>query len=274
MSKDSLEFIRKLVACPELTESDINVALTAAGVDELLPDGNRILSQLGLAATGFLIDSSVAFIALSRDFTSKLKSRVNGIQHRADIAKRTGIDRHVKFDCRPGARSSGVLAIATSALIGAIYLRKKKCFISVAKGLYSLGVLDEDLDQFNLMELFKDEQSDLLLTPCLAGSDPAQTSEVDVWSQEIPPLPDFPTTPDLGGLSHFESLYNDNGLLKDIISGGLPFTGPRSQSLLTEDSGRQALEGRKRTMKDFMRRRYRLNKLNSMHFLPEYTIIS
>lgn len=94
------------------------------------------------------------------------------------------------------------------------------------------------------MELFKDEQSDLLLTPCLAGSDPAQTSEVDVWSQEIPPLPDFPTTPDLGGLSHFESLYNDNGLLKDIISGGLPFTGPRSQSLLTEDSGRQALEGR------------------------------
>ena len=66
MSKDSAEFIRKLVTCPELTDSDIDVALTAAGVDELLPDGNRILAQLGLAATGFLIDSSVAFIALSR----------------------------------------------------------------------------------------------------------------------------------------------------------------------------------------------------------------
>lgn len=66
MSKDSVEFIRKLVACPELTESDIDVALTAAGVDELLPDGNRKLSQLGLAATGFLIDSSIAFITLSR----------------------------------------------------------------------------------------------------------------------------------------------------------------------------------------------------------------
>lgn len=66
MSKDSVEFIRNLVACPELTESDIDVALTAAGVDELLPDGNRKLSQLGLAATGFLIDSSIAFITLSR----------------------------------------------------------------------------------------------------------------------------------------------------------------------------------------------------------------
>ncbi|KAJ5801099.1 uncharacterized protein N7518_003167 [Penicillium psychrosexuale] len=202
MSKDSVEFIRKLVACPELTDSDIDVALTAAGVDELLPDGNRILAQLGLAATGFLIDSSIAFITLSRDFTSKLKSRVNGIQHRADIAKRTGIDKHLKFDCRPGARSSGVLAIATSALIGAIYLRKK-CFMSVAKGLYSLGVLDEHLDQLNLMGIFKDEQTNPLLLPSLVESDPAQTSEIDTWSQDIPPLPDFPTTPDLGGLSNY-----------------------------------------------------------------------
>lgn len=66
MSEDSAKFIRKLVACPELTNLDIDVALTAAGVDELLPDGNRILAQVGLAATGFLIDSSVAFAALSR----------------------------------------------------------------------------------------------------------------------------------------------------------------------------------------------------------------
>ncbi|OQD98353.1 hypothetical protein PENSOL_c009G06239 [Penicillium solitum] len=241
MSKDSAEFIRKLVTCPELTDSDIDVALTAAGVDELLPDGNRILAQLGLAATGFLIDSSVAFIALSRDFTSKLKSRVNGIQHRADIAKRTGIDKHLQFDCRPGARSSGVLAIATSALIGAIYLRKK-CFMSVAKGLYSLGVLDEHLDQFNLMETFKDEQSDLLLLPSLVDSDPAQTSEIDAWNQEILPFPDFPTTPDLGGLSNFESLYNENGLLKDTLPYGLSFADSSSQSPLTEDSGQRALE--------------------------------
>ncbi|KAJ5346957.1 uncharacterized protein N7506_000210 [Penicillium brevicompactum] len=241
MSEDSAKFIRKLVACPELTNSDIDVALTAAGVEELLPDGNRILAQVGLAATGFLIDSSVAFAALSRDFTSKLKSRVNGIQHRAEITKRTGIDKHLKFDSRPGARSSGVLAIATSALIGAIYLRKK-CFMSVAKGLYSLGVLDEQLDQFNLMEIFKDEQSNQLLLPSLVDSDPAQTSEIDAWSREIPPLPDFPTTPDLGDLSNFECLYNDNGLLKDTIPGGLSFAGSSSQSPLTEDSGERALE--------------------------------
>ncbi|KAF9252812.1 hypothetical protein CBS147339_1332 [Penicillium roqueforti] len=239
MSKDSVEFIRKLVACPELTESDIDVALTAAGVDELLPDGNRKLSQLGLAATGFLIDSSIAFITLSRDFTSKLKSRVNGIQHRADIAKRTGIDKHLKFDCRTGARSSGVLAIATSALIGAIYLRKK-CFMSVAKGLYSLGVLDEHLDQLNLMEIFKDEQRNPLLLPSLVESDSAQTSEI--WSQDIPPWPDFPTTPDLGGLSNYERLYNENGLLKDILPDGLSFTDSRSQSPLADDPGQRALE--------------------------------
>ena len=61
-----MEYIRKLVACPELSESEIQIALTAAGADELLPDGNRKLAQLGLGATAFLIDCGVAFLALSR----------------------------------------------------------------------------------------------------------------------------------------------------------------------------------------------------------------
>ncbi|KAJ5950268.1 uncharacterized protein N7479_008681 [Penicillium vulpinum] len=237
MSEDSVEFIRKLVACPELTESDIHVALTAAGVDELMPDGNRKLAHLGLGATGFLIDCSVAFMALSRDFTSKLKCRVNGNQHRADIAKRTGIDKHLKFHFRAGARSPGVLALATSALIGAIY-RRKKSLTSVANGLYSLGVLDENVDGFSLMGIFKDEQSDLLLMPPSDQSNPVQTKQIDFFSHEDPALPDLATPPDLGCFSNFEVFYDETGQLKEVLLDELHFTGPASQSPLPEDLGR------------------------------------
>ncbi|CAI7599399.1 unnamed protein product [Penicillium glandicola] len=66
MSEDSVEFIRKLVACPELSESEIRLVLTAAGADELLPDGNRKLAHVGLGVTGFLIDCSVVSMDLSR----------------------------------------------------------------------------------------------------------------------------------------------------------------------------------------------------------------
>jgi hypothetical protein len=110
------------------------------------------------------------------------------------------------------------------------------------QSLIAHSILNEQLDQLNLMEIFKDEQSDLLHLPPMVGSDPAQISEIDVWGQEIPPLPDFPTTPDLGGLSNFERLYNEDGLLRDILPDELSFTGPRSQSSLTEDSGQPADE--------------------------------
>lgn len=66
MNKNSLEFFRRLAACPELSEAEIETVLTAAGASELLPEGNRILAQLGLAATTFVIDSSVAFASVSR----------------------------------------------------------------------------------------------------------------------------------------------------------------------------------------------------------------
>lgn len=66
MGEASRDFIRRLVGCQELSESEIHIALTAAGVDELVPDGNRKLSQLGLGATGFLLDFSCALMALSR----------------------------------------------------------------------------------------------------------------------------------------------------------------------------------------------------------------
>ena len=70
MNKDSLEFVRQLAARPELSDSEIEVTLTAAGANEFLPDGNRILAQLGLAATAFVIDSSVAFAAVSRGISN------------------------------------------------------------------------------------------------------------------------------------------------------------------------------------------------------------
>ncbi|KAL2695941.1 hypothetical protein AAEP93_003241 [Penicillium crustosum] len=242
MGEASRDFIRRLVGCQELSESEIHIALTAAGVDELVPDGNRKLSQLGLGATGFLLDFSCALMALSRDFTSKLKFRVNGIQHRADIAKRTGIDQHLRFDSRPGGRSSGVLALATSAIIGAIYL-KTKSFESVARALYALGVLDENLDKLNLMEIFKDEQGDLLPMTSLIESEPPQTSEICFGSQDVTPLPEFVTPPDLGGVSNFESFYNESGELEQSFQNGVSITDLHSQSPSTGESN-LAVEGR------------------------------
>ncbi|KAJ5150852.1 uncharacterized protein N7482_010104 [Penicillium canariense] len=220
MSEASVEFIRRLVGCQELSESEIHIALTAAGADELAPDGNRKLAQLGLGAAGFLIDFSGALMALSRE-----------------IAKRTGIDMHLRFDPRPGGRSSGVLALATSALIGAIYLRTH-CFKSVARGLYALGILDKHRDKLNLMELFKDEQSDSRPSPSLAGSGPAQDGDVDFSGQGPTPFPEISPLSDWGGLSNFESFYNEQGGLKELFADGLPFTSPRSQSPLFVDSCR------------------------------------
>ncbi|KAJ5496437.1 hypothetical protein N7463_008424 [Penicillium fimorum] len=243
MGEASGDFIRKLVGCQELSESEIHIALTAAGVDELVPDGNRKLSQVGLGATGLLLDRSCASTDLSRDFTSKLKFRVNGTQHRADIAKRAGIDQHLRFDSRPGGRSSGVLALATSAIIGAIYL-KTDSLESVARGLYALGVLDEHLDEFNFMEIFKNKHGDLLSMPSLIESDPAQTSEIGFVSQDATPFPEFVTLSDLGGVSNFEIFYNESGELEQSFQNGVSIIDPRSQPPLTEESDRPA-EGRR-----------------------------
>lgn len=154
MNENTVGFVRSLVGCQELSESVIQVVLTAAGANELLPDGNRKLAQLGLGAPGFVIDFSGALMGLSRgdynrfsthsrelispDFTSKLKSRINSEKHRADIARRAGIDKYLNYNTRPGGHSSGVLALATSALIGAVYLEKKS-FKSVINALYLLG---------------------------------------------------------------------------------------------------------------------------------------
>lgn len=75
MREASVDFIRSLVGCQVLSESDIQIALTAAGADETLPDGNRKLAQLGSGVTGFLIDFSGATMTLSRGRICSLTSR-------------------------------------------------------------------------------------------------------------------------------------------------------------------------------------------------------
>ncbi|CAG8095623.1 unnamed protein product [Penicillium olsonii] len=212
MTEASVNFIRNLVRCPVLSEADILVALTAAGADETLPDGNRKLAQLGSGVTGFLIDFSGATMALSRDFTSKLKFRVNSTTHRADIAKRTGVDQHLRTDPRPGGNSSGVLALAASATIGAIYLRTKS-LISVIKGLYALRILDERLDGVNLMELFKDEIDHISSGNSVQEWSP-QAEDIEPFTQGTCPFPEFSTPSEIGGVSIFETCYDDKGELK------------------------------------------------------------
>ncbi|CAG8197819.1 unnamed protein product [Penicillium salamii] len=232
MREASVDFIRSLVGCHVLSESDIQIALTAAGADETLPDGNRKLAQLGSGVTGFLIDFSGATMTLSRDFTSKLKFRVNGTNHRADVAKRTGIDRYLRMDSRPGGNSSGVLALATSAIIGAVYIQTKS-LESVVKALYALRILDERLDELNLMELFENETSN---TPSRLSADERspQTEDIDSLIRDTTPFLEFSTPSEIGDLSIFETCYNENGELK---RNGLHTMDRISESPRTGDLG-------------------------------------
>lgn len=105
------------------------------------------------------------------------------------------------------------------------------------------SVLDENLDKLNLMEIFKDEQGDLLPMTSLIESEPPQTSEICFGSQDVTPLPEFVTPPDLGGVSNFESFYNESGELEQSFQNGVSITDLHSQSPSTGESN-LAVEGR------------------------------
>lgn len=157
MQEEIIRFIRGLVGCDSLSGSKIETALTAAGAHDRMPDGNRLLAQLGHSASSLVIDHIGCRLGLSRgmkshtgafmhiyrhltpaDLTSRLRSHVNGEKHRADIAKRAGFDHHLQYNPRPGGKSSKVLALATSALVGAVY-QEKEDLRSVLEALYRLG---------------------------------------------------------------------------------------------------------------------------------------
>ena len=157
MQEEIIRFIRGLVGCDSLSGSKIETALIAAGAHDRMPDGNRLLAQLGHSASSLVIDHIGCRLGLSRgmkshtgafmhiyrhltpaDLTSRLRSHVNGEKHRADIAKRAGFDHHLQYNPRPGGKSSKVLALATSALVGAVY-QEKEDLRSVLEALYRLG---------------------------------------------------------------------------------------------------------------------------------------
>jgi len=88
------------------------------------------------------------------------------------------------------------------------------------------------------MEMFKDEQGDLLLMHPLAESDQAGISEAGVWGQGFPLLTDFATIPNPGVSSFrgdFECLQSEERLVQGLPLDG--FTGPWSQSLSTQGPG-------------------------------------
>ncbi|CAG8048178.1 unnamed protein product [Penicillium salamii] len=80
------------------------------------------------------------------------------------------------------------------------------------------------------MEIFEDGISDLPPGPSMDGSDP-QAEEIESLTQGATPLLEFPT-PDLGGLSNFDTWYDKNGELK---RNGLFTMGRNSQSPQTGD---------------------------------------
>jgi dsRNA-specific ribonuclease len=55
-------------------------------------------------------------------YATDFKSKVSSNEHRAFVARQTGISRHIRFNEREGAQSSSVLAKAINAIIGVVFL--------------------------------------------------------------------------------------------------------------------------------------------------------
>lgn len=62
----------------------------------------------------------------------------------ASIARTTGIDKHVKYSTKPGARSSKVLALAVNAIVGAVYIDSAD-FNASWRVTLRLGLISADL---------------------------------------------------------------------------------------------------------------------------------
>ncbi|KAB2100012.1 hypothetical protein AG0111_0g11780 [Alternaria gaisen] len=77
---------------------DLQKALRAAGAVEEDWDGNRKLAQLGTALSEFLLNYLAFEAGVTRAYANDFKTRVTSNEHRASIARRTGISDHITFN--------------------------------------------------------------------------------------------------------------------------------------------------------------------------------
>jgi dsRNA-specific ribonuclease len=139
-TEENAKFVETCIGYSFRSRSRLLQALTAAGAVENDHDGNRKLAQLGAALIEFLLvyigyeaDSSRGKIRGNRDgdsnvpvvYTTNMKIHLGSFNQRAMVAQRTGIDRCIKYDDRPGSQSPRVLGKAVNAIIAAVFLDSK-----------------------------------------------------------------------------------------------------------------------------------------------------
>ncbi|KAB2100102.1 hypothetical protein AG0111_0g11722 [Alternaria gaisen] len=119
---------------------DLQKALRAAGAVEEDWDGNRKLAQLGTALSEFLLNYLAFEAGVTRAYANDFKTRVTSNEHRASIARRTGISDHITFNEQEGAQSASVLAKAVNAVIAVIFFDSGQDIGVVLKTMRHLGV--------------------------------------------------------------------------------------------------------------------------------------
>ncbi|KAI1957070.1 hypothetical protein LOZ58_005992 [Ophidiomyces ophidiicola] len=118
-------------------------ALTAAGSELNDYDGNRRLAQLGTALVEFFLVYIGYRQNIPRDHTTRFKIRFSGSEHRAAVAKRTGINSYISYSSKPGAKAPTVLARSVNAIIAATFVDSRDVAVAL-RTMLRLGILVEE----------------------------------------------------------------------------------------------------------------------------------
>ena len=109
----------------------LSQALVAAGAEQCGHDGNRKLSQLGASLVDVLVAIMVYDSSATKESIANLRQQFAKKDHYVAAAKRTGIDRCIKYDQRPGAESPVVLRKALNAIIAAVFLDTRDIMLTM-----------------------------------------------------------------------------------------------------------------------------------------------
>lgn len=137
-SSGDLEAVEKIINYQFKSKALLSEALTAAGADIEQYDGNRKLSEIGAYVIDFCvclhgfendaprgknnrISSAMLSLIRNKGQTSVWKQKLQNSDHRALIARRTGIDKHIRYNIRSGTGQSRVIGKAVTAIIAAVY---------------------------------------------------------------------------------------------------------------------------------------------------------
>lgn len=123
MTEAHLQTVMGIIGYTFQFENYLSLALTAAGAEDDNYDGNRGLAQVGTSLIEFLLvfkgyDAKSVRSKVQKDFRAQYSNN----NHCAMLARRTGIDRCIKYNPRSGRGSKKVEARAMNAIIAAVYL--------------------------------------------------------------------------------------------------------------------------------------------------------